>query len=238
MSVKRIFIGMVTAVMLAYGSLAYGAGDLHMRLEPVKFDIKNVASVKRGAKYFATQCMVCHSMKYLDHNKIAQEAGILKEKMPAKDQTWWFGAAPPDLSLIARSRSPQWIYTYLHAFYLDDTTKLGSNNLLVPHSNMPNPFGGLQGEQVLVLPLDRLHEAHSVFAPRPRYFSLLRLDKPGSLKPEAFHQQIHDMVNFLVYASDPAKLERENLGWWVLAFLLILIGLTYLLKKEYWRDIK
>lgn len=209
-----------------------------IRLEPVHFDTRDTQSVKRGAEIFKAQCMICHAMRYLEHDPIARSIGMTIDKMPLKDQEWWFGVAPPDLSLTARVHTPRWIYTYLHAFYKDESTTLKSNNLLVSNSKMPNPFMGSQGEQVLSVNPVELHKASGVFAKRPRYFSVLRLERQGSLTPDEFHQQIYDIVNFLVYASEPAKMQRLAIGWWVLGFLALLIVLTYLLKNEYWKNIK
>lgn len=234
----KLLLASAVVVLSAVSICAQASSDVNVRLEPINFNLRDMDSVKRGAKHFAAQCMVCHAMRFLDHNPLAKQAGITIDKMPLKDQEWWFGTAPPDLSLIARVRSPRWIYTYLHAFYKDESRKLGSNNLLFPNSNMPNPFAGMQGEQVLAVDADQFHTMGGVFATKPRYFSLLRMEKQGSMSADEFHQQIYDIVNFLVYASEPARAERTALGWWVLGFLLLLMALTYLLKKEYWKDIK
>ena len=103
-----------------------------MTLDHVHVDINNKASVERGAKFFANNCMVCHTMRYLTANKIAKQAGITLDKMPLKDQQWWLGIAPPDLTLAARQRGADWLYTYMHSFYKDDARPTGYNNLLVP----------------------------------------------------------------------------------------------------------
>ena len=173
-------------------------------------------------------------MRQLSHNALAQKAGITLETMPLKDQTWWFGAAPPDLSLVARARGAAWIYTYLHSFYKDPTHRLGSNNLLAHNSSMPNPFVGLQGVQVLV-------ETPRAFlvreGKRAHYFNVLRLEKQGSMSPEAFHEAVTDLTHFLVYAGEPTAATRRHLGRYVLGFLIFFIGLTYLLYREYWRDV-
>lgn len=209
-----------------------------VHLENANVDVKDLESVKRGGKFFAQYCMLCHSVKYLRHDALAHSLGIVLEKMPLKDQEWWFGVAPPDLSLEARIRSPEWIYTYLHSFYKDESRNVGSNNLVFDNSSMPNPFAGMQGEQVLSLPKEKIHSLHGIFSGKPYYYEVLRMEKQGSMTPEEFDQNTRDVVNFLVYASDPNKMDRMSLGFWVLGFLFILLIISFLLKKEYWRHIK
>jgi len=227
----------VVLVFGAFSLSALAAGNV-VRLTPAKIDTNNIESIKRGAKFFATNCMVCHAMRHLEHDKLSQEAGITIDKMPLKDQDWWFGVAPPDLSLVARVRSPDWIYTYLHSFYKDEAQKLGSNNLLVPGSRMPNPFGGMQGVQMLMVNADKLKKTNSIYAKKPSYFTMLHEERQGSMTPTEFHDNINDLVNYLVYAAEPIEHERKSLGWWVLGFMLIMIILTFLLNREYWRNIE
>lgn len=206
-----------------------------IKLQHVRPNINDKASIERGARFFATRCMMCHAMKYLQHDPVAKKAGILLEKMPTKDQEWWFGMAPPDLSLVAQSRGSNWIYTFLHSFYQDASRQLGSSNLLIEQISMPNPFQSLQGPQVLALNKAKLLAGE--FKKKPRWFNALRLEKQGSMTPAEFDQTTMDLVNFFYYAADPHKAARERLGWWVLGFLVILAILLYLLKREYWKDL-
>lgn len=195
-------------------------------------DPTDIASIKRGAKFFATNCIACHTLIYLKYDKLAQESGITYEKMPVNVKTWPQGVKPPDLSLEADVRGVDWIYTYLHSFYQDPSRPTGVNNLLLPNAAMPDIVAPYQGEQVLV--------AH----PMPdllnhfQYYDLLKMTKQGSETPEAFDQDMTDLVNFLYYAAEPFHTEQHHLGWWVLGFLVILFPLTYMLKKEYWKDVK
>jgi len=213
----------------------FAVGNDPILLEKAPINIHDKASIKRGAKFFATQCMVCHTIKYMAHNKLAEEVGITLDKMPTKDQDWWLEIVPPDLSLSARARGADWLYTYLHSFYKDPTRPLGSNNLLVNNSNMANPFVGMQGEQVLIVNKKKL--MNHQLGKKPHYYNVLERVKPGSLSQEEFDRTIGDLVNFLVYAGDPEKIERVRLGWWVLGFLIIIIILAYFLKKEFWKDV-
>lgn len=223
-------------LLLFIPGLSFAAGDAPIELEHVKINVHDRAALMRGAKYFAQNCMVCHTMKYLRHDKLAQKAGITLDKMPLKNKEWWLNVVPPDLSLIASERGADWLYTYFHAFYKDDKRPTGFNNLLVPNLVMTNVFLPFQGEQALIDP------SHTLFTKlgmrKPRYFQVLKLVKSGTMSPEQFNQSMMDLVTFLVYASDPTVIERERLGWWVIGFLLILFVLAFFLAKEYWRDVE
>ena len=143
----------------------------------------------------------------------------------------WFGKAPPDLSLAARARAsgPDWVYTYLKSFYVDETRPIGWNNTLFPGVSMPNPLWELQGLQ------------HAEFgepdATGERPVTGLKVTQPGSLDPQAFDQSVRDITAFLEYAGEPAALKRQSMGVWVILFLAAFTFLAWLLKKEYWRDV-
>jgi ubiquinol-cytochrome c reductase cytochrome c1 subunit len=151
----------------------------------------------------------------------------LQSAMKQEDSEMWFGAPAPDLSLAARSRGPDWIYSYLRGFYLDPTRPTGVNNLYLPNAAMPNVLGGLQGLQKPVIS----HEGGMEFVDR------LEIVKPGSMSSDEFETALTDLVNFLVYVSEPALLHRLTLGKYVLAFMVLLTFLLYRVKKEYWKDI-
>ena len=223
---------------ILFFSNAIASDDTPVHLENPNVNIRDTQSVERGAKFFAQHCMICHSVKYLRHNELAQKAGITLDKMPLKDQDWWFGVAPPDLSLITRVRSPEWVYTYLHSFYTDPKRAVGSNNLIMENSSMPNPFGGMQGEQELTVPLEDIHKLHGIYSGKPYYYEVLRMTKQGSMTPEEFDNVTRDVVNFLVYTSDPNKVARNRMGFWVLGFLFLFLIVSFLLKKEYWKKVE
>lgn len=214
------------------------ADEYPIKLERVHLRTHDIKSIQRGAKNFVTYCMVCHSLKYLSHDPIAKAAGITLDKMPNENQKWWFGSAPPDLSLIARVHSAEWLYTYLHVFYVDSSRPMQTNNLLMDNVNMPNPFLGVQGEQVLMVKKNSLFGDSPLFSRKLPYYSVLSLQKVGSMTPDNFDAMTKDLVNFLVYASEPKKFTREKMGIWVLLFIAIFFVLLYLLKKQYWRNIK
>ena len=193
-------------------------------------DIKDIASIKRGAKFFATNCMSCHTAVYLRYNQLAKEAGVDYAKMPITVKDWPYGIRPPDLSLEAEVHGPDWIYTYLHSFYRDPARPTGFNNLVLPNTAMPPILGPYQGEQTLVVPRAALFHAH-------QWYDLLELTHQGSLTAEQFDRLVTDLVNFLVYAAAPYTVEQQHIGWWVLGMLLVLCVLMYFLKQEYWEDV-
>jgi ubiquinol-cytochrome c reductase cytochrome c1 subunit len=209
-----------------------------IRLESARINTRDVKSVEKGAQSFAIYCMVCHSLDYLTHDPIAKAAGITLNRMPSKNRSWPFGVTPPDLSLIARIHSPDWLYTYLHAFYDDPSSPTRSNNLLVDNVKMPDPFLGIQGEQVLIVNKKQLFANYPPFTRKLPYFAALDLTRAGTMQPDEFDRMVRDLVNFLVYASEPKRYAREKLGIWVLAFLALLFIIVYLLKREYWKKVK
>lgn len=196
-------------------------------------DPSDIESIKRGAKFFAGNCMSCHTLVYLRYDKVAQEAGITYDKMPINVKSWPYGVTPPDLSLEADIRGVDWIYTYLHSFYQDSSRPTGVNNLLVPGTAMPGIISAYQGQQVLLKQKQEGLVSHDV-----EWFDMLELVKQGTMTPDEFDSMITDVVNFLNYAAEPYQNEQRHLGVWVLGFLALFFVLAYMLKKEYWKDVK
>lgn len=228
----------ILAILLATLSLQTFAEEStfeNLVLSKAPINRLDMASVRRGAKTFATTCMSCHTLKYLRFDKLAASEGITLDKMPLNVKSWPNGITPPDLSLETDVRGVNWIYTYLHSFYKDPSRPSGVNNLLVPHTGMPAILAPYQGEQVLVANPEK-----NVGAIYDKYewYNLLVQTVPGSMSPEEYDHMTADLVNFLAYAAEPYYADQHHLGYWVLGFLVILFGFTYMLKKEYWKDIK
>jgi ubiquinol-cytochrome c reductase cytochrome c1 subunit len=201
-------------------------------LEHAPIHQEDMASIKRGAKIFATTCMSCHTLIYLRYDKIAKEAGITYEKMPVNVKSWPYGVTPPDLSLEADIRGVDWIYTYLQSFYQDSQRPTGVNNLLVHNSAMPAILAPYQGDQILLNhPIQDL--MHHV-----QWYDLVMPLKQGTMSPDEFHGMVADITDFLAYAAAPYHIEQEKIGWWTLGFLVILLIMMFFLKREYWRDVK
>jgi len=223
----------VLIVLLFCASSIFAAELPTVMLEKPNIDPNDFHSIMRGAKLFATTCMSCHTLIYLRYNKAAEKAGIHYDKMPVNVK-WPAGAVPPDLSLEADYRGISWIYTYLHSFYTDSKRPTGVNNLLVKNTMMPGIIVPLQGHQVLATDL-KLSET---LMHEWRWYDVLTLQTQGSMTPQEFDRAMTDVVNFLSFASAPFHYKQERLGWGVLGFLLILLILIYLLKREYWKDLK
>ena len=225
----------ILAIICLFFSISLWAQEASfpgLQLAKAPIDRTDIASIKRGAKFFATNCMSCHTLIYLRYDKLAEDAGISYDKMPVNVTNWPYGVKPPDLSLEASIRGVDWLYTYLHSFYEDSTRPTGVNNLLVPHTAMPAILVPYQGQQILVErpTLDLFQQVE--------WYDLVKLVKQGIMTPEQFDATTADVVNFLAYAAEPYRIEQERIGWWVLGFLIILFIMMYLLKREYWKDVK
>lgn len=226
------YIFAILVIVFSSAIWAEEEGHHGLQLSEAPINRADMESVKRGAKFFATNCMSCHTLIYLRYDKIAQEAGITYDKMPINVKSWPYGVTPPDLSLEADIRGVDWIYTYLHSFYQDSTRPTGVNNLLVPNTAMANILGPYQGDQEFVK--DPIPDLLGHY----RWYDMLKLTKQGSMTPEQFDQTTADVVNFLAYASAPYYLEQRKIGYWVLGFLCVMFVLMYMLKREYWKDVK
>jgi ubiquinol-cytochrome c reductase cytochrome c1 subunit len=213
-------------------------------------DIKNTGSLQRGARNFMNYCSGCHSLKYLRYNRMAADLKIPETELSAnlmytsdkpfdtinsampKDSETWFGKEPPDLSLMARERGVDYIYSFLKGFYVDKTHPSGVNNLYLPGAAMPHVLAERQGLQKPVFknePDDR-GSARMVLVG-------VESMTPGALKPEEYDQFVRDIANFLDYAGEPVKEKRQSMGVFVTLFLLVFFVFAYLLKKEYWKDV-
>ncbi|OUS30548.1 cytochrome c1 [Thalassotalea sp. 42_200_T64] len=247
---KKIIIALLTLVPSLV--LASGGGA---PLDHANNDITDKQSLRNGASTYVNYCLGCHQLQYQRYNRtfadldIDEEEGIatlmftgekpgdhITNTMPKKEAAAWFGTAPPDLTLVTRFRSSDWLYTYLRSFYSDSERPFGVNNTAFKDVGMPHVFQQLQGVQeltadakaMLKLPTKEQH---------PLANSDLVLTQPGELTPAEYDVMVRDLVNFLEYTGEPSKLERHRLGYWVLGFLVILFIFSYLLKKEYWRDV-
>ncbi|MDR3504531.1 MAG: cytochrome c1 [Legionella sp.] len=210
--------------------------------------IDNKPSLQRGAKLFMNYCSGCHSLKYLRYNHMAEGLGLvgfdgrvdvdllknnliftaatvndpIRIALPPEDAKQWFGVVPPDLSLVAREKGAEWLFTYLKSFYTDNSRPFGVNNLLVPGIAMPNILEPLIGEMTLEQGTQE-HAAH------------LSLVKEGELSSAQLNNLLQDLVSFLVYVGEPAKAARHQLGYFVLAFLMVFLLIALGLKHVYWQ---
>ena len=247
----NFFVRAGKAAVLAAGlfatSMALASGGGNLKQSGARLDDR--ASLQRGAQLYMNYCSGCHSLKYLRYSRMAEDLGLTEEEVQAnlnltgakfgetigtamtpEHAQQAFGKMPPDLSLIARVRGSDWIYTYLKSFYLDESRPVGWNNTLFPNVSMPNPLWQMQGLQHAVY---GKKDAATGEAPVEK----LVLKQAGTLEPEAFDRSVRDITAFLEYAGEPAAIKRQAIGVWVVLFLAAFTFLAYLLKLEYWRDV-
>jgi ubiquinol-cytochrome c reductase cytochrome c1 subunit len=229
---KRLLLAFIVLISLSNHAVAEESQN-QLVLANADINRSDLESIKRGAKTFASTCMSCHTLVYLRYDKLAKEAGITLDKMPINVATWPLGVKPPDLSLETDVRGIDWVYTYLHSFYQDSSRPLGVNNLLVPGTAMPAILAPLQGEQIRVSGRPATTLYHQI-----QWYDLVELTKQGSMTPSEFDAYTRDLVNFLAYAAEPYHMDQERIGYWVLGFIVVLFILLYILKREYWKDIK
>jgi ubiquinol-cytochrome c reductase cytochrome c1 subunit len=239
-------------VLAALAPVAAFAAGGEARLDRVNLDASNKPALQRGARNFVNYCLGCHSAKYVRYNRVAADLGISEQQLidnlmftgerphdtmrigiQPDDAKRWFGVVPPDLSLIARARGTDYLYTFLRSFYADPSKATGVNNIVLPGTAMPHVLWDLQGVQ------EAVWEGHpDAQGNVQKHFKEFKLATPGSMTPEEFDGFVRDTVTFLEYIGEPARLQRESLGFPVIAFLVFFTLLAWALKKEYWKDVK
>jgi ubiquinol-cytochrome c reductase cytochrome c1 subunit len=240
---------LIAAAWLSAGP-AFAEEEGGLPLQHAGADIRDIPSLQRGARNFMNYCSGCHSLTYLRYNRMAQDLEIpeselapnlmftsdkvfdgINSAMP-QDAADWFGKQPPDLSLIARERGVDYIYSFLKGFYVDNTRPWGVNNMYLPNVAMPDVLAERQGLQKPVFKNepDGNGGAHLVLHD-------VETMTPGALTPQEYDVFVRDIANFLDYAGEPVKKTRESMGVFVTLLLLVGFVLAYLLKKEYWKDV-
>jgi ubiquinol-cytochrome c reductase cytochrome c1 subunit len=225
------------------------------RLDRAPIDATDLVSLQRGAHTFVNYCLGCHSANYMRYNRLAdlglneqqirdnlifsgvKVGDLMKTAMAPKDGKEWFGTAPPDLTVIARSRSSHagsgadWLYTYMRSFYRDTARPTGWNNVVYPNVAMPHVLYELQGQQIL--------KTERVMRPEgyPEEVAHLVLESKGQLSPIEYDRLVADLVNYMSYMAEPAGAKRRTIGIYVLLFLGVFWLLAYALKKEFWKDV-
>lgn len=251
---KKLLI-IAFALLFAPAVMASGGAGYH--LDKVSIDLNNKESLQRGARLFVNYCLNCHSAGYARYNRVAADLGIsdeamsdnmifttdedgeknkvgslMKVAMSGKYAKEAFGTKIPDLTLVARVRGADWLYTYLRTFYLDDSRPTGVNNAVFPNVGMPHVLWELQGFQEAIeeTKVDEHGNEHT-------HIVGFETVQPGSMSGPEYDQAIRDLVGFLEYMGEPIAMERQRLGLYVLLFLAVLFVVSYFLKKEYWKDV-
>lgn len=254
---------MCGALLLASGGVfaaeaeagAEGATATNWKAWHADIDVANRGALQRGARNFMNYCVGCHSLKYERYSRLGQDLGISSElldkylvptgdkaanyiltTMPAADAEVWFGKMPPDLSLMARSRGPDYIYRLFKTFYIDPTRPTGANNLQLPATAMPHVLSELEGlKKAVYKSVEKRGEDGKAIT--EQVFDHFEQVAPGRMNAEEYDSFVRDTVAFLSYVGEPAQIERHNLGIWVVLFLLVFTWLAWLMKKEYWKDV-
>lgn len=267
---KKQVAALILALVPAFG---FAAGP-SVPLDKVQIDLTDKAALQDGLKTFANYCMGCHSAQYQRYERVATDLGIPEEVMmenivftgakigdhmnigmsPA-DAKVWFGAAPPDLTLVARVRGNDWLYSYMRSFYEDPTRPYGVNNTVFPNVGMPHVLANLQGRQVLPSALPEgetvackqvqvVENGRKQFDPltgtpitHEDCEKLTVVPGTGTLSEAEYDEKIKNLVTFLAYSANPVKLESQRIGTYVLLFLAVFFVFAYLLKREYWKDV-
>lgn len=258
---------MIAALVLTLPVLAWGASaEINYDMEPFEADLENKPSLQNGMRLYANYCLGCHSLKFQRYERTADDLGIphdlvlqnvvftgqkigelMTNAMAPENAKNWFGAAPPDLTMIARYKSPEYVYNYLKTFYVDEKRPFGVNNKVFENVGMPNVLAGLQGVQRNgCIQMPKIAEnGGEMRDPRvagqviteEKCDQLYLEEGTGLYTPQEFDAAVYDLTNFLYYVGDPSRLERHRIGIGVLLFLIILGAFTYLLNREYWKDV-
>lgn len=232
--------------------LIASASDSGFHLDAMEPDLRNQASLQSGARTYLNYCMGCHSLKYQRYLRTATDLGIpqdlmlehlifdpnvrigdlMENSMSVENAKIWFGAAPPDLTLYTQLKGgPEYLYTYLRGFYEDKSRPFGVNNLVFENVGMPHVLVGLQGMQVRTCTGDAAEEKCGNDS------QMELVPGTGTLTPEEYDKVVYDLTNFLYYMAEPVRLQRESIGIYVLLFLAVFFVFTFLLGREYTRDI-
>ena len=241
---KRVLLFFLCLVPLT----AFASGS-KVTLDQAPIRLTDILSLQRGVQTFVNYCLTCHSAEFMRYNRLkdlglsekqiidnliftGQKPGdLMTIAMKKKEAKQWFGVAPPDLSVIARSRGADWLYTYLRQFYRDESTATGWNNLVFDKVAMPHVLYQLQGEQLLKV--ETIDDGHG----GKHEVKKLELSKPGLLTKTEYDMYVADLVNYLVYLGEPSASYRVQLGIFVMLFLFGMLGLTYALKHDFWKEV-
>lgn len=233
------------------------AEEGHVQLDAARIDVHDVASLQSGARTFVNHCLNCHSASLMRYNRL-QDIGLTEAQikdnllfttdkvgevmnvaMPRNEAKQWFGAPPPDLSVTARARGSDWLYTYLRGFYRDPTTATGWNNTVFDRVGMPHVLWQLQGQRVLGKEVvkdtagSNAKDGHGNPVNRIRFETVV----PGTMSAAEYDKTVRDLVNYLSWMSEPNQVWRKQLGYAVVLLLSFLVLVTWLLYKAFWKDV-
>lgn len=249
----------ILSIVLAFAPLAaLGAGGGACGAVPCQeadVELDNLAAVQRGAKYFANYCMGCHSLQYMSYGRLARDLELSKDQvfenlyfptsdgkkglvnymhasMTEEQGNQYFGVTPPDLTLAARNRGTDWLYTYLKTFYVDEKKRFGVNNMVFKDVGMPHVLWQLEGLKKPIFEEVAGHDGET-----HKEFKGFEQVSDGLMSEAEYDRMVRDLVTFLAYAAEPGKQDHRQLGVWVLLFLILFAAIAFMLKKEFWKDV-
>lgn len=246
---RKLLIAIMIAALPGLPGLAM-ANEGGVHLQKIDIDLNNKEPLQRGAKIFVNYCLSCHSAKYMRYNRMGEDLGLTDKEvknnlmfaadkigetmtvaMPSDKAKVWFGTAPPDLSVIARAKGKDYLYTYLTGFYVDDSRPTGVNNVALHNAAMPDVLWELEGLK------EPIYKTEKVDGEEVKTIEGYKHLTKGKMTPAEFDAAARDLTAFLVYMGEPSQMTRKAYGIWVLLFLFGLLVVSYYLKKEYWKDV-
>lgn len=250
MKTSRLSFAKALLTLLLALPMTVLAGEESVKLDRAPVNVEDYQSLQRGARLFVNYCLTCHSANYMRYSRL-QDIGLTEPQIKgnllfASDKTGdtmhiamtpdlakkWFGAAPPDLTVITRARGADWVYTYLRGFYRDDSRPTGWNNVVFDKVAMPHVLHEMQGELAPVYRAEKDEEGKD-----RQVIDHLALVKPGKMTLAEYNGAVADLVNYLAWMAEPAKSQRLHIGLVVVLFLAVFAVVAFYLKKEYWKDV-
>lgn len=255
MTIKKLLVLLSVCAASAWMSPAHASSE-NIRMDSAPNTLNDPATLQSGARTFMNYCSGCHSAAYVRYNRL-KDIGItedqikanllfasekvgdtMKSAMDPKNAKDWFGAVPPDLSLIARSRAgsgfsgADYLYTLLRSYYRDETKATGWNNLAFPNIGMPHPLWELQGTRSANFEKEKVHGVEQ------EVFKGYSQIKPGKMSAAEYDKTVADLVNFLQWMGEPGQSQRTRIGVWVLLFIGVFTLIAWRLNASYWKDVK
>lgn len=247
----RAALAALTATLAIAAAPAFAAGKVNVHLDDPHINLKDQASLQRGARNFVANCLNCHNAQFMRWGHLTQ-IGLTEDQIKAnlmpnpeakmgdymvttldpKDAKAWFGGVPPDLTLVSRSRGSAWLYTFLRSFYVDPNSPTGWNNEVFPNVGMPHVLHDLQGSQVKAVVGEK--EVNG----KKEALTKLVVERQGTMSQLEYDNYVRDLVNYMTFMGEPARVKRTQLGVIVLLFLTFAFFAALIVKREYWKDVK
>jgi len=247
---KRVEVVAIAGIAACLFTLPVAASTDGPELQKADINPGRIESLQRGARNFMNYCSGCHSAQYVRFNTIGKYLKLSDEQMvdnlmfnaektfetiraamPVADAERWYGKAPADLSLMARAKGADYIYSFLHGFYLQEKSPTGVDNIVLPGTSMPHVLWELQGYQKADF------SEHTEDGVTAMHFEGFELVTDGALDAKDYDEFVRDTVNFLAYIAEPIRADRRKIGTWVIMYLLVFLIIAYMLKKQIWKDV-